>query len=125
MIIKSNIARKNNIQEIALPDGVIDVIINITRQDGVYWSAGGLKIPEGIHLSWDGGRLMEGDEIEINLADINKVTPHVYEESHSLLKKRMIAVTQNDIENENDLFWQHKLERYYRLKKILEDENII
>lgn len=122
MIVKSNLGGKQDYLEVGLPDGLVDAMVNITRYEGAYWTVGGLKMPEEIHLTWAGGNLTLGDEIEIEIVDVDKSASCVHEESHASLKKRMIAVA----EDENDpILWKRKLEHYYRLKAILEDENLI
>lgn len=50
----------------------------------------------------------------------------MWEESHSRFKERMKTVAQTDGKEEDDSYaWKRKLERYYRLKAILEEENLI
>lgn len=119
MIVKSNIGGKLNLLEIAVPNSIVDVTVNITRYDGPFWTVGGLKMPEGIHITWDGGNLIVGDEIEIEIAEIAQATPHVHAEKHSSLKKSMETMAKD----ENDaILWEQKMDRYQRLKAILDDE---
>lgn len=122
IVVKSNIAGKKDFFEIAIPDGVVDVMINFARYNGAYWSVGGLKMPDCVNLSWTGGHLAVGDEIQVEFADIDKMIPPVHRESFSTIKERMAAVADED-DDVVDL--QRKLERYYRLKAILEDEKLI
>lgn len=120
MIVKSNLGGKQDLFKVAVPDSSVDVTVNITRYDGAYWTVGGLKMPEEIHLTWTGGNLMPGDEIEIEIADIDKPTPYIHEVSHSSVKERMAATMAED--EDDPVIWQRKLERYHRLKAILENE---
>lgn len=66
------------------------------------------------------------DAHEIEFADIDHAAPCVWEKSHSRFKERMKTVAQTDGKEEDDSYaWKRKLERYYRLKAILEEENLI
>lgn len=65
-------------------------------------------------------KLEVGDEIEIEFAEFNQAGLPVVEESHqSILEKASVMV------DDNGDVWKRKLDTYYRLKKILEDENLI
>ncbi len=120
LIVKSNLAGEKETLKVAIPDGLVDVGLNITRYEGAYWSVGGLKMPEGIHFGWKGGTLKPGDEIEVEFADIEDTLPCEYQESHASLKERMTEMLNHDDDTEA---WQRKLERYHRLKAILESTN--
>ncbi len=120
LIIKSNLAGEKETLKVAIPDGLVDIGLNITRYEGAYWSVGGLKIPEGIHFGWKGGALKPGDEIEVEFADVEDTLPCEYQESHASLKERMTEMLNHDDDAEA---WQRKLERYHRLKAILESIN--
>ncbi len=117
LIVKSNLAGEKETLKVAIPEGLVDVGLNITRYDGAYWSVGGLKMPEGIHFGWKGGALKPGDEIEVEFADIENTAPCEHQESHASLKERMMEVAKN---NDDAEAWQRKLDRYHRLKAILE-----
>ena len=123
MIVKSKIAEEYEMLEVAIPNGVVDVHVETNRYSDPRWGVGGLKMPEEIHVSWKGGHLQVGDEIQVEFADIEQSAPHVYQESHSDLKERMIMIS-NDSDKDKEI-WQRKLERYYRLKTILEAEGLI
>ncbi|MBR2359449.1 MAG: hypothetical protein IKA75_03410 [Bacteroidaceae bacterium] len=123
MIVKSKVAEEYEMLEVAIPNGVVDVHVEMNRYNGPNWGVGGLKIPEEEHVSWRGGHLQFGDEIQIEFTDIEQPAPHVYQESHSDLKKRMVMIS-NDNDKDEEI-WQRKLERYYRLKVILESEGLI
>ena len=88
--------------------------------DGGSWNIGGLKMPEGIHVTWNGGEFKIGDEIEVEFAELDEVASPVAEESHeSILKKACL------LSDDNDDVWNRKLDTYYWLKKKLEEEGII
>lgn len=105
-----------------IPHGGVSLLANITRYDGAFWNVGGLRMPGEIHVTWNGGMLKIGDEIEVEFAEFNEneATPPVAEESHKFLLEAASA----DVDTSPDM-WNRKLDTYYRLKKILEDENII
>ena len=87
---------------------------------GGSWNIGGLKMPEGIHVTWNGGEFKIGDEIEVEFAELDEVASPVAEESHeSILKKACL------LSDDNDDVWNRKLDTYYWLKKKLEEEGII
>lgn len=122
LIIKTNIAGDIDRLEVAISEGFVEATFNITRNEG-YWNVGGLKMPEGIHYSWKGGTLQPGDEVLIEFTDVEKSDPHTYEESHTSLKERMIALKGSN--NTDNKVWQQKIELYNRLKSLLEKENLI
>ena len=113
--------REGEVYKAAIPDGMVDVTVNVTRYDGAYWSAGGLK--EGkVHIVWEcGGGLKAGDEIVVEFTELDEATPYVELETHASCVKRMEAVEEDD----DPEVWRRKLERYRRLKKILEEEQKI
>lgn len=121
MIVKSKIAGEYDTLKVAIPNGIVDTHVTMDRYNGVSWGVGGLKMPEEMHVSWQGGHLQSGDEIQIEFADVEQPAPLVFQESHSALKERM-AMVPNDKDEE---IWQRKLERYNRLKAILEAEGLI
>lgn len=106
-----------------IPHSGVSLLASITRYNGVSWSIGGLRMPEKIHVTWNGGMLKVGDEIEVEFVEFNEAdetTPPAAEESHSSLMETVLAHV-----DDNPEIWNRKLETYYRLKKILEDENVI
>ena len=111
---------RNTTCKVGIPDCGVGLMVNITRFDGAFWCVGGVKLPEEIHMTWNGGKLEVGDEIEIEFAEFDQAGPPVVEESHqSILEKASVMV------DDNGDVWKRKLDTYYRLKKILEDENLI
>lgn len=124
MIVKSLIGGEHETLQVALPDGVSDVHVEMNRYyNEPRLGVGGLKLPDGIHVSWKGSKLQPGDEIHVEFADIEQPAPLVYQESHESLKERMTATLADN--NENKELWQRKLERYHRLKALLEEEGLI
>ena len=103
-----------------IPNYGVSLIVNITRYDGAFWSVCGLRMPGEIHVTWNGGMLEVGDEIEVEFAEFDEATPPVAEESHKSLLEAALSYVDDNPEQ-----WNYKLDTYYRLKKILEDENII
>lgn len=105
---------KGDVCKAGISDNGVSLMINLTRYDGAFWSVGGLKMPEEIHVAWNGGMLEIGDEIEVEFAEFDEPTPHAEEESHkSILEKASLSVT------DNEDIWNRKLTTYYRLKEIL------
>lgn len=111
---------ENNVCKAGVPDNGVGLMVNITRYDGAFWSVGGLRMPGEMHVTWNGGMLKVGDEIEIEFATIDEASPTVAEESHKSLLEAASARVDDSPE-----MWNRKLDTYYRLKKILEDENLI
>lgn len=102
-----------------IPDNGVSLIVNVTQWDGAFWTVGGFKMPEDVHLTWNGGTLKVGDIIEIEFAEFDEASTPAVEEKHSCISdKSLIDTGSPDI-------WKRKLETYYRLKKVLEEENII
>ena len=65
---------------------------------------------------------MPGDEIEIEFTDIDKPDPTMYEVSHAYLERRMALAAKAGSKGISSDIWQQKLERYHRLKSLLESE---
>ena len=80
-----------------IPQCGVGIVANITWHSGLTWTLSGLKMPE------------EFDEAS---------TP-VAEDKHCCLMEEQ----SDSVDESKDL--EHKLNLYYRLKKILEDENLI
>ncbi len=114
------IKRGNNVYKAGIPNYGVGLMVNIIRNDGVFLSVGGIKMPGEIHVTWNGGMLKVGDEIEVEFAEFDEATPPVAEESHKSLLETALSHVDDSLEQ-----WNRKLDTYYRLKKILEDENII
>ena len=120
-IIKSKIAGESDILEVALPEGSVNVSFEINRHAHMM-GIGGLDYSKDTHISWKGAGLQPGDEINIEFAEIEKSPLPIWQETHSSLVERMLAVKNK---NDDEEVWQHKLDLYYRLKAILEDEDLI
>ncbi|MDC2163356.1 hypothetical protein [Bacteroides thetaiotaomicron] len=114
------IKRGNNVYKAGIPNYGVGLMVNIIRNDGVFLSIGGIKMPGEIHVTWNGGMLKVGDEIEVEFAEFDEATSPVAEESHKSLLETALSHVDDSLEQ-----WNRKLDTYYRLKKILEDENII
>ena len=119
-IITSKIAGESDMLEVALPYGIVTVSFEINR-DAHMMGIGGYDILKDTHISWLGTNIQPGDEINIEFAEIEESPLPVWQETHSSLVERMVAVSKKDDEE----VWQHKLDLYYRLKAILESENLI
>ena len=119
-IITSKIAGESDMLEVALPYGSVTVSFEINR-DAHMMGIGGYDILKDTHISWFGTNIQPGDEINIEFAEIEESPLPVWQETHSSLVERMVAVSKKDDEE----VWQHKLDLYYRLKAILESENLI
>ena len=92
------------------------VTINITWHSDANWNVFGKQKVTGESWVWKGGKLSVGDELEVTFADVKTITPP--------LKEQNIYVECGNEIDDVDLL-HRKLERYYRLKAILEDENLI
>lgn len=111
---------RNSVWKAGIPNYGVSLMIMQHGYDGGHWNIGGLKMPEEMHIIWNGGELKIGDEIEVELTELDEVTPPIAEESHdSILKK--VCLSSGD----GDDIWNRKLDTYYRLKKKLEEEQII
>lgn len=119
LIVKTMLSGENDKLEVAIPDGSVSVSIEMTRYAATV-GVGGLT-KDDVHVSWKGGDLYVGDEIQVEFADIEESPLPVWQETHASLVERMVAISKKDDEE----VWQRKLEQYYRLKAILEAENLI
>lgn len=119
LIVKTMLSGENDKLKIAIPDGSVSVSIEMTRYAATVGIGGLTK--NDVHVSWKGGDLQLGDEIHVEFADIEESPLTVWEETHSSLVERMVTMEKMDDEE----VWKHKLEQYYRLKAILEAENLI
>ena len=121
LIVNTRIAGECERLEVALPEGSVDVSIELNRYAQTM-GVGGYDVANDTHLAfWKGAHLLPGDEIQIEYADIENPLPPIHQETHSSLVERMVAVANHDDEE----VWKHKQERYHRLKAILEDEGLI
>lgn len=115
------IKKGDTVYKAAIPNCGVSFAININRYDGAYWSAGGLKMPGEIHVTWTTGETLEvGDEFELEFAEFDEASPTTWEESHQSLLNAA-----SDCEEDSPEMWQRMLDKYYDMKKILEDENLI
>lgn len=120
LIVESKIAGEYNMLEVAFPYGSVTVSFEINRHVHMM-GIGGYDILKDTHISWFGTDIQPGDEINIEFAEIEESPLPVWQETHSSFVERMVAVSKKDDEE----VWQHKLDLYYRLKAILESENLI
>lgn len=96
----------------AIPDSGVSLLATIAHSDDPFWSIG------EIHQIWNGGMLKVGDRIEIEFAEFDEASEPVAEEKHSCCKL-------NNSADDDPEMWKHKLDSYYELKKVLEEEHII
>ena len=89
------IKRGNEVCKAGIPDNGVSLMVNITRYEGAYWNVGGLKMPGDVHVTWNGGTLEVGDEIEVEFAEFDEATLPDTEESHKSLLDT-IALTHVD-----------------------------
>ena len=105
------VKNKDKISKAGIPQNGVGLVANITWHSGASWSVGGLRVSEEMHLVWDGGLL--------EVAEFDEASATVWEEKHCCPTR----AASNDIDNPKE--WEYKLDLYYRLKKVLEDENLI
>ena len=115
LIVKS----KDKTCKAGIPQCGVGIVANITWHSGLTWTLSGLKMPEEIHLVWNGGMLEIGDVVEVEIAEFDEASTPVAEDKHCCLMEEQ----SDSVDESKDL--EHKLNLYYRLKKILEDENLI
>lgn len=113
------VKNKDKVSKAGIPQNGIGLAANITWHSGASWSVGGLRVSDEMHLVWDGGMLEVGDVIEVEVAEFDEASATVWEEKHCCPTR----AASNDTDNPKE--WEHKLDLYYRLKKVLEDENLI
>ena len=99
---------KDTMFKAGIPNYGVSLIVNITRYDGAFWSVGGLRMPGEIHVTWNGGMLEVGDEIEVEFAEFDEATPPVAEESHKSLLEAALSYVDDNPEQ-----WNYKLDTYY------------
>ncbi len=119
--VKSYINNQEKLQKVAIPDAVVAIMVNVKSSDSAFWSISGME--GNIHLTWDGGSLGVGDEIEVELTEIEEPTPCLNKVAHETLIERMAKIEKQDTNEQEIQEW--KLQRYYRLKKILEEEGLL
>ena len=110
---------KDKVCKASVPLGGALLTADVTWHSGAYWSVGGLEMPEEVHFIWNSGMLEVGDVIEVEVAEFDEASATVWEEKHCCPTR----TASNDTDNPKE--WEHKLDLYYRLKKVLEDENLI
>lgn len=113
LVVKST-TWNGKVCKIGIPNNAVHVHVKIAYGQMGSWCVGGLRMPGEEHLSWEGGELCVGDEIEVVFAEILQATPPVSCESHASLKARMSAAVEN---REDD--WQWKLNKYKELERLL------
>ena len=113
------IKRGNNVYKAGIPNYGVGLMVNIIRNDGVFLSIGGIKMPGEIHVTWNGGMLKVGDEIEVEFAEFDEATLPDTEESH---KSLLDTIALTHVDDSPDM-WNRKLDTYNRLKKMLKEEN--
>lgn len=99
-----------------MPLGGALLTADVTWHSGAYWSVGGLQMPEEVHFIWNSGMLEVGDVIEVEVAEFDEASVPVADKKHISLMKKMSERVED---------YSKDLEFYYRLKKVLEDENLI
>ena len=119
-IVKTKFGEERDILKVALPNGAVSISVEMLR-GGKMCGIGGLT-EDGVYISWKGGGLQAGDEIEVEFADVEESPFPVWQETHSSLVERMTAVADKEDDEET---LRYKLERYHRLKAILEAEGLI
>lgn len=107
----------DDVCKVGIPDSGVCLMANVTRYDGAFWTVGGVRMPGEIHVTWNGGMLKVGDQIEVEFAEFDEATLPVAEESHKSVLEAAAARPQDDPE-----LWNRKLDAYYQVKKILEKE---
>lgn len=115
LLVKS----KDKTSKAGIPQNEVGFVGNITWHSGAFWNVSGLRVSDDVHLLWDGGMLEVGDVIEVEVAEFDEASVTVWEEKHCC----PAHTDSNDTDNPKE--WEHKLDLYYRLKKVLEDENLI
>ena len=113
------IKRGNEVCKAGIPDNGVSLMVHITRYEGAYWNVGGLKMPGDVHVTWNGGTLEVGDEIEVEFAEFDEATLPDTEESH---KSLLDTIALTHVDDSPDM-WNRKLDTYNRLKKMLKEEN--
>ena len=108
LIVKS----KDKTCKAGIPQCGVGIVANITWHSGLTWTLSGLKMPEEIHLVWNGGMLDIGDVVEVEIAEFDEASTPVAEDKHCCLMEEQ----SDSVDESKDL--EHKLNLYYRLKKI-------
>lgn len=119
-IVKTKFGEERDMLKVALPNGFVNISVEMDRW-GKRCGIGGLT-EDNVHISWKGRDLQAGDEIEVEFAEVEGSPLPVCRETHSSLVERMTAVA--DKEDDEDTL-RYKLERYRRLKAILEAEGLM
>jgi hypothetical protein len=102
--------------KVAIPHTGVTITVNATWHSGAYWSIGGSGNNARERWYWKGGMLKPGDVIEIVCAEIDAYDPPCAKEEKNMY------TTATDID---PVLRERMLQRYYRLKKILEEEGLL
>ena len=70
LIVKS----KDKTCKAGIPQCGVGIVANITWHSGLTWTLSGLKMPEEIHLVWNGGMLEIGDVVEVEIAEFDEAS---------------------------------------------------
>ena len=81
LIVKS----KDKTCKAGIPQCGVGIVANITWHSGLTWTLSGLKMPEEIHLVWNGGMLEIGDVVEVEIAEFDEASTPVAEDKHCCL----------------------------------------
>ena len=120
-IVKTKLSGESDMLKVAIPNGNVKVWSNFTRY-GKTLTIGG-EDENNIRTLWKFGYFQSGDEIHIEFTDIDESSFPIRQENLLSIKENMVVMANDD---DNDKWvWQHKLDLYYRLKAILESENLI
>ena len=116
MIIRST-TWKGETLRIGTPDGC-SVCVEFFGGLGATWNPGAYSPAAHESMSWGGGELKVGDEVELELAELDEadVAPPI--ETSRDGEAPPVTIDDPNV-------WMHKLYDYMRYKKILEDEGVI
>ena len=98
--------------KVAIPHTGVTIAVNATWHSGAFWGIGGSENDTRTRWDWKGGMLKPGDVIEIACAEIDAYDPPLAQE------ERDTCATATDID---PALRERMLQRYYRLKQILEE----
>ncbi|MCF0184356.1 MAG: hypothetical protein HUK01_08490 [Bacteroidaceae bacterium] len=118
IIIYSHVDGREDITQVAIPNGIATVAVNILRNKIVCWGTGTMTMPAGQSASWNGGRMRIGDSLSLHFADIIDTTPP----SNATLTPPPAEQYPVEVSDTNE--WKKKLIQYKRLEKFLKESNI-
>ena len=101
LIVKS----KDKTCKAGIPQCGVGIVANITWHSGLTWTLSGLKMPEEIHLVWNGGMLEIGDVVEVEIAEFDEASTPVAEDKHCCLMEEQ----SDSVDESKDL--EHKLNK--------------